>query len=1114
MGARRVTFLAAFERMLNRIAPAVSAILLATALQLFSSSGLMAQVSETKAAGGEIAGSVKSGNMPLPGVTVSASQTLTGQKVVTSTDGDGTYSLTVPADGRYVVRTQLAAFAPATKEVLIHASNRKARVDFELILLSRAQEAAREQQRQATAPNGRGFQNLSVMQEEAGGFGAESGAMASPSAASETTLPGMPIPGLSPDSPTESVAISGNAVSSGPTFMSSEEIRQRLQAAREQQGGMSPGGEMRRGGGGGGGGGGMGPFILMGGGRGRRFDINRPHGAIFYTLGDSAFDAKPYSLSGEPTAKPAYAQHRFGAVLGGPLNIPKIYKGGGKTFFFLAFTGSRASNPFDAFSTVPTLAERNGNFADTRLLSGPNAGSPVQIFDPQTHSPFPGNIIPASRINAAAAGLLPFIPLPNLPGDVQNFHFVTSATDNSNNVNLRLMHNFGASGSAPGPRWGGPRNNLNFGLHYHTEDSTQTNPFPSVGGSTSIRGIDVPIGYVRSKGKLTNILRADFNRNRILTQNLYGFVQNVAGELGISGVSQNPFDWGLPNLSFTHFSGLRDINPLLRRDQTFSISDFMVWNHGRHTLRWGGDFRRIQLNTETDSNARGSFIFTGLNTAAVAGGLPVAGTGFDFADFLLGLPQQTSVQFGKNSYHFRGNSWDLFVQDEWRATANLTLNLGLRYEYVSPFREVNNLIVNLDAAPGFTAVVPVLPGQFGAFTGVFPAALMNPDRNNFAPRVGIAWKPLPKTVVRAGYSIHYNTGAYAGIVQQLAFQPPFSFTQTNIESAALPLTLENGFPAAPPTAVTNNFGVDRNYRLGYVQIWNLDLQFEITPGVVLNLDYTGTKGTHLDILRAPDRGPDGLLIPNVQPFLWESSEGNSIAHAGTVRLRKRLQHGLSIGGSYTFSKSIDNASSIGGGATVVAQNDLNLAAERGLSSFDQRHRFTADYLWELPWGTNRRWLAGKGFLPRMFGDWQWSGSCTIASGTPFTARVLGDFADVSRGTNGTLRANATGLPVSLSDASIAEFFNTAAFSLPPPGQFGNAGRNTIPGPGSVTFNMAITKLIPMGDVRVLEIRAQASNIFNTPRYAAIDTTVNSLSFGRVVAVSAMRQIQIVTRFRF
>jgi hypothetical protein len=237
-------------------------------------------------------------------------------------------------------------------------------------------------------------------------------------------------------------------------------------------------------------------------------------------------------------------------------------------------------------------------------------------------------------------------------------------------------------------------------------------------------------------------------------------------------------------------------------------------------------------------------------------------------------------------------------------------------------------------------------------------------------------------------------------------------------------------------------------------------------------------------------------------------------HQGTVRLRRRMHNGISIGGTYVFSKSIDNASSIGSGAVVVAQNDLDLAAERGLSSFDQRHRLTADYVVELPFGTGKAYLNSPGPLSKIFGDWTWTGDFTIASGTPFTARVVGDIADVARGVNGTLRANYNGLPIQLSDPTVQEWFNTAAFTQPPLGSFGDAGRNTIIGPGSVVFDMALSKNIPLKDMMGLEIRAEALNVFNHANFSAIDTTVNSPTFGQVISVGNMRRMQFSTRFRF
>jgi hypothetical protein len=362
---------------------------------------------------------------------------------------------------------------------------------------------------------------------------------------------------------------------------------------------------------------------------------------------------------------------------------------------------------------------------------------------------------------------------------------------------------------------------------------------------------------------------------------------------------------------------------------------------------------------------------------------------------------------------------------------------------------------------------------------------------------------------------------------------------------APPFSLQNGFPAV--TGITNNYAVNPNYRFGYVQIRNLDIQQQIRPTLLLNIDYTGTKGTNLDVLEAPNRTATGILISNVQAFTYESSVADSEANAGSVRVRKRLAKGFSLGGTYTFSKSLDDASSIGagatsgagsaglgaggtgavgggggsssgtsgGGASNIAQNPLDLSAERGLSSFNQTHKFTADYLLELPFGHDKRWLNGNTPLRAIFGDWQWSGDWTIASGLPFTPQVVNTTADLARGTNGTIRANVVpGQSVSLSNRSIGEWFNTAAFAAPLTGEYGDARRNSIIGPGTKLFDMAFTKLIPLKESRSLEFRAQATNIFNKPNYSSIGTVVDSPTFGHVTAAGAMRQFTMTARFRF
>jgi outer membrane receptor protein involved in Fe transport len=612
-------------------------------------------------------------------------------------------------------------------------------------------------------------------------------------------------------------------------------------------------------------------------------------------------------------------------------------------------------------------------------------------------------------------------------------------------------------------------------------------------------------------------------------------VTNVDGLAGISGVSADPFNWGLPGISFTSFGGLSDPTPRRELDQTYTLSDTISWNHAKHNWRFGADYRRILQSFHSARNGEGSFVFTGYGTSqytaagtgSCLGPTPcsVSDTGYDFADFLLGLPQQTSLQFGTTAYNFRANSYDLFAQDDWRFRSNLSFNLGVRYEYNGPYTEAQNQVANLIVGPGFTSAQLVVPAGAAVPATTIPIirssnpSLINPDRNDWAPRVGIAWKPQKKTVVRAGYGINYNLAQYGAMIQNFAFQPPFANSATNATTVTsltggTPLTLANGFPTASSSTLTNNFAVDPNYHLGYVQIWNLDIQRELPGGIVLNTGYNGAKGTRLDIERA-------LLVAGNQPFTFESSEGNSILHAGTVRIRKRMAKGIGLSGQYVYSKSIDDASSIGGGGGVVAQNPLDISADRGLSSFDQRHKFTGNWIYDLPIGENR-YFSPQGALGHVFGAWQWSGDFTVGSGLYFTPRVLGGGLDISRGQSGSLRANmVAGQSIAVSNPTALEWFNTAAFCAPsttcvnPSGTaFGDAGRNIIEGPGQVTLDMALNKTITIKESRALDLRFSANNVFNNVHFTSINTVVNSLTFGEVTGTGSMRRVTMTARFRF
>src|SRR5262245_30701052 len=288
-----------------------------------------------------------------------------------------------------------------------------------------------------------------------------------------------------------------------------------------------------------------------------------------------------------------------------------------------------------------------------------------------------------------------------------------------------------------------------------------------------------------------HVINVNFARTTARTTNRYAYVADVAGQAGINGVSTDPFDWGLPSLSFSTFSSLRDVNPTKRSDRRLTTS--YTWSHPikTHTMRVGAEYAQDWSDSQTDANARGSFVFTGIY--ASDGGPVQRGAGLDFADFLLGVPQQASIQFGPGNVRLRGRSIGAFWQDDWRKSAGLTFNLGLRYDLVFPYTEADNRMVNLDAAPGFTAVEPVISGQTGPYTGQFPAGLVKTDANNISPRVGVAWRVHRATILRSGYSITYNAGSYATIARNLVGQPPFASTDTSQGTLVDPLTLGDPF---------------------------------------------------------------------------------------------------------------------------------------------------------------------------------------------------------------------------------------------------------------------------------------------------------------------------------
>lgn len=1039
------------------------------------------------------------GREVLPGATVSASQG--DRHVTTTTDENGRYRLPTLAKGAWTIEVTMFGFEAARK--VVNDPDASARLDFNLEL--RQSPLAARLNQPAGRPNAAGAE-LESQIENAGSAGAEPPAApaATEGSSNETFLvSGTLSQGLAGNTTAASGSFPGpssgaggtpSAASDGPAF-GGPGNGPRFQGGPGGFGGP-PGGRMQRGGPGGprGGGpwGGRGPMLRTAQ-AGNWRPPNQIHGMLFGSLDNSALNAKPFSLTGQDIAEPAYAQARLGLVLGGPLAIPKIVSDE-STFFFFSYFATRARNPYTAVETVPTALERQGDFS----------GLGATIYDPLTHQPFPGNVIPSSAIDPIARQLLGYFPLPNQPGTVNNFAFQGSAPQNTNNVGLGVMRNVTRS------------DRLAFHFNYQGRNGDAAQPFGFM-DATSGTGINTSLAWTRNLSPtLINNASVNFNRNENETVPFFANGLDVAAALGIEGTSSNPINYGPPTLNFTNFGALSDGTPVLTRNQSQGVTDNVTLSRGQHTFTFGGGFSRNDLSTATDPNGRGTFNFTGLATSAFGpDGAPLAGTGFDFADFLLGLPQSSSIRYGSSSIYLRQNVLSGYAQDDWKVRPDLTLNLGVRYEFFSPFSEKYGRMANLEIAPGFTGVSVVMPGMPGV-----PSGLVNPDYNNFAPRLGLAWK-IPgikrSTILRAGYGIYYNGQAYNGFAMKLAQQPPFAVSNNISTSTANVLTLANGFLATAPGEITNTYAVDPYYRTPYAQTWNLTIQHELPSGFFLEVGYIGTKGTGLDVLTLPNQGPGVNLqsrtqLGNAVGFTFDDSVGNSIYNALQTRLQRRFRHGISMSAIYTFSKSIDDSSTFGGAGNTVAQNWLDLAAERGLSSFDRRHVLTTNWVWTSPVGADstQTHLTPAG---RLLANWQISGGLTAETGTPLTARVLGNTAQLAQtGGIGSGRAEATGAPVS----SGAGFFNLAAFTIPPPGEFGNAGRNTIPGPGLFSLNLALARSFQLGESsrRRLELRMEANNALNNVNYTNVSTVVNATNYGLPVSAASMRSMTAVLRFRF
>jgi hypothetical protein len=1033
--------------------------------------------------GAEHYGYVRSGKKPIPGATVTAS--LDKYKLVTTTDENGVYVFSIPDKGAWVFTAEMFGFAPAREELtLVGAASV---LDFDLEL-----KAGGMLEIPSVTP-AVGFQTVDLKEQPDTPEKIEQQveAAAAPS--------GPPSMGGASDA-NEAFLVNGS-LSGGLQSVQQQNFFDQLDKdqsiatkPKKAKGDLAPGEKRAK------------KAAKKAKKKkslsdtvssfGASKEGNQIKGNLLYTFRDGAFDASPYSLTGQPLTKPTYQQSRIGAAAGGP--IP----GSPQTTFFLNFTAMRSETPYANSDTVPTTAQRTGDF------SKPTPAGTLVLYDPISHLPLAGNIVPANRIDKIATALLNYIPQPNRPGALMNYQYTTSVPLNTVDFSAKLNHTLNE------------KNRFALSIAFQNRSGSQAQLF---GFKDSLDGFgwQSDIGWTHNFGPRTiNSFHWSFTRNRSNYVPFFAYGANVAAQIGIQGTSQSPLNYGPPNLSFTNYGNMIDGNPVIRRDQSSAIRDSVTLVRKQHSLTFGGEYRRIQSNPITDTYGRGAFVFSGLLTSGFDDNnrlLP--GTGYDFADFLFGFPNTAKVRFGSSANYFRSSATNAYVVDDWKILPNLSLNLGLRYEYFSPYVEKFDRIANLDLASGVTGAAVVTPGQTGPYTGVFPRALVDADPKNLSPRAALAWRPTPKRhiVLRAGYSIFYNGSIYGELPGRLASQPPFAQNNTILTSLDYPLRLASGFTRASTKLINNGFVVDRFYKDGYAQTWNLAIEQNLSKTWTLELSYMGTKGTRLDVQRAPNRAlpgspltaEDRRLIGNAVGFTYETSDGNSVFHAGQARLTRKLSKGLSVQGLYTFAKSIDDASVLGGGSAVVAQNDKNLRAERGLSTFDQRQSFTLGFTEQSPVGKKRP-LASPA-LTGILRSWIMAGNIVAMSGLPFTARVLGNLSDSGGSGNfGASRADATGISVNGGSG----YFNKAAFTTPSLGAFGNAGRDTIPGPSRFSMNLSLTRSFHATERHHIEMRIEGTNLTNTAIFSNFGTVLNALNYGLPTVALPMRTLKGTVRYKF
>ncbi|MBY0505847.1 MAG: TonB-dependent receptor [Bryobacteraceae bacterium] len=793
-------------------------------------------------------------------------------------------------------------------------------------------------------------------------------------------------------------------------------------------------------------------------GNNRRGQKSLYNGSLGLILNNALFDARAFSLTGQNTPKPPYNRAQGLFSFGGPMRFPWFLKRNGPNFT-VSYQWTRNSNAATQTGLMPTALERTGEF-----------GRPVT--DPLNGAPFAGNRIPASRIHPAARVLLGLYPTPNFAGNSRyNFQVPLVSGLHQDDLQARANKQVRRHGFSGNFAW------------QSTRSST-----PDLFGfldTGRVRGFNAGASYRRFFTSRT-FLNTGTTYSSLATQATPFFAnrRNVSAEAGIGGNNQEASNWGSPNLVF-----LNGISPLLQaqfarlRNQTVGVSADLFFNRGGHNVQTGVNLRRQQFNVLSQQDARGTFSFNG------------ATTGNDFASFLLGTPDTSAIAFGNADKYLRGRISEAFINDDWRVNPSFTMNVGLRWEYWSPLSEKYGRLVNLDLGPGITSATPryLLP---------------QPDRNNLAPRLAFSWRPAGavSTIVRGGYGVYYDTSIYQPIAMEMAQQAPLSKSLRVANTPLTPLTLANGFSSSGATSATT-YAVDPRFRVGYLQTWQLSLQRDLPFALQVTATYNGGKGTRSQQQSLPNTFPGRSLAPS--GFTYLTSNGNSSRHAGQFQLRRRMRSGMTAQVQYTWAKALDNALLGGRGRPMIAQDWLNLQAERGRSNFDQRHLVAASWQYTSGMGLRGGALA-KGWAARLWKEWTLGSQVTWGTGLPLTPIYVGAVAGT--GVTGNLRPQYTGAPLYAAPPGFS--LNPQAYAPPAAGTWGNASRNSITGPPQFVVNSFLGRTFRSAERISMDLRLDAANSTNTPTFPSWNTVAGHAQFGLPNATNPMRSVQVTLRARF